>query len=39
MIIGINDSKTLTRHHSCEFKCRFNGKQCNSNQWWNNDKS
>ena len=39
MIIGINDSETLTRHHSCEFKCRFNGKQCNSNQWWNNDKS
>ena len=23
---------------SCECKCRFDGKECNWNQWWNNDK-
>ena len=22
----------------CECNCRFDGKRCNSNQWWNNDK-
>ena len=38
MITGINESKTLTWHISCECKCRFYGKKCNSNQWWNNDK-
>ena len=38
MITGINESKTLTKHISCKFKCRFHGRKCNSNQWWNNDK-
>ena len=38
MIKGINESKTLTKHISCECKCRFDGKNWNSNQWWNNDK-
>ena len=38
MITGINESKTLTKHTSCECKCRFDGKKCNSNQWWNNGK-
>ena len=38
MITGINTSKTLTKHISCECKCRFDGKKCNSNQCWNNDK-
>ena len=38
MITGINESKTLTRHISCECKCKFDGTKCNSNQWWNNDK-
>ena len=28
----------LTKQMSCEYKCKFNGKKCNSNQWWNNDK-
>ena len=37
-ITGINESKTLTKHRSCECKCRFHGKKCNSNQLWNNDK-
>ena len=38
MITGINGSKTFTKHRSCECKCRFNEKKCNSYQWWNNDK-
>ena len=38
MITGINESKTLTRHIACECKCRFDGRKCNSDQWWNNDK-
>ena len=38
MITGINESKTLTKHISCECKCNFDGKKYNSNQWWNNDK-
>ena len=38
MITGINESKTLTKHISCECKCRFNKRKCNSDQWWNNDK-
>ena len=35
-ITGINESKTLTKHISCE--CRFDGRKCNEDQWWNNDK-
>ena len=38
MITGINESKTLTEHISCECKCKFDGRKCNSDQWWNNDK-
>ena len=39
MITGINESKTLIKHVSCECKCTFDGKKkCNSEQWWNNDK-
>ena len=38
MIIGINKSETLIKHMSCEFKCKFDGKKCNSNQKWNKDK-
>ena len=34
----INESKTLTKHISCECKCKFDGTKCNSNQWCNNDK-
>ena len=29
---GINESKTLTKHISCECKCNFDGRKCNSNQ-------
>ena len=38
MIAGINESKILTKHVSCEWKCNFDGRKCNSNQKWNNNK-
>ena len=38
MITRLNESKTLATHISCEPKCKFDGRICNSNQWWNNDK-
>ena len=36
MITGIK-LKILTKHISCECKCKFDGRKCNSNQWWNNN--
>ena len=33
MITGINESKTLIKHLSCECKCKFDGTKCKSNQW------
>ena len=30
MITGINELKTLTKHISCQCKCRFDGRKCNS---------
>ena len=38
MITGINEWKALTNHISCEFKCTFDGRKCNSDQLWNNKK-
>ena len=38
MFTGINEWKTLTKHISCESKCKFDGRKSNSDQWWNNDK-
>ena len=38
MITGINESKTLIKHISCECKCKFDETKSNSNQWWNNGK-
>ena len=38
MIAGINESKTLTKHMSCECKCWFDERKSNSDQRWNNDK-
>ena len=35
MITEINESKTLTKHLLCKYKCRFHGRKCNSDQWWN----
>ena len=30
MITGTTESKKLTKHISCEYKCRFDGRKCNS---------
>ena len=38
MITGIIESKTLTKHISCECKCKVDRTKCGSNQLWNNDK-
>ena len=38
MIIGINELKILTKYISCECKCKFDRKKCNSNEKWNKDK-
>ena len=38
MITEINESKKLTKHISCECKCKFDGRICNSDQKWNIDK-
>ena len=38
MITRINESKVLTQHISWECKYKFHGRNCNSDQWWNNDK-
>ena len=37
-ITDINESKTLTKHISCESKCKLDGRKCNAGQWWNKDK-
>ena len=39
MIIGISESKTLTKHIACECKVKFefDGRKCNSNKKWNNN--
>ena len=38
LIARVNKSKTLTKHISCECKCKFDGRKCSSNQKWNNDR-
>ena len=38
MITGINESKTLSKHISCECKCKFDERKCNSDHWLNNNK-
>ena len=38
MITGIIESKTLTKHISYECKCKLDGRNCNLDQWWENDK-
>ena len=37
-IAGINEWKTLMKHLSCECKCIFDERNCNSDQWWYNIK-
>ena len=38
MITGKNESKILAKDMSCECECKFDGRKCNSDQWWNADK-
>ena len=38
MITRINESRILTKHISCKCECKFDGRKCNLNQRWNNDK-
>ena len=38
MTTWINESKTLAKHVLCDYKCKFDGRKCYSNQKWNNDK-
>ena len=38
MITGKNESKLLAKVISCECKYKFDGRKCNSDQNWNNDK-
>ena len=38
MIIGIIESKILIKNISCKCKCKFDGRKCNSDQKWNNNK-
>ena len=35
MITDKNEAKTITKHISCDCKCKFNSTPCNSNQKWN----
>ena len=36
IITNKNETKTMTKHISCDCRCTFNGTTCNSNQKWNN---
>ena len=38
IITRINEQKTIIKNISCECKCTFDGKKCDSNQKQNNDK-
>ena len=38
MIVNKNEAKTMTKHISCDCKCKFSSTTCNSNQKWNNKK-
>ena len=37
LVTRINEAKTLIKHISFNFKCRFNSTTCNSNKKWNNE--
>ena len=34
----ITRMKTLAKDISCGYKCKFDGRPCNLNEKWNNDK-
>ena len=31
-------NQKLNKQLSCECKCKFDRRNCNSDRWWNNDK-
>ena len=33
IVIGINESKTLTKYILCKCKCRFDGRKGSSDEW------
>ena len=37
MITNKEEAKTMTKHISCDCKCKFISTTCNSNQKWNNE--
>ena len=37
MITGISESKIVASAISCECKSKFDGRNCNSGQWWNSN--
>ena len=39
MMTNEGEAKTMTKHISCDFKCKFNGATWNSHQKWNNKTS
>ena len=38
IIVGIDGLKILTKNISSDCKCKSDGRKCNSDQWWKNDK-
>ena len=38
IITEIKEWKTFIKHILCKCKCKFDGRKCNSDQWWNKDK-
>ena len=36
MITNKNETKTISKHISCDCKCKFKSTACNLNQKWNN---
>ena len=38
VITGMHDSNILAKDISCKCKCRFDGKKCDSDQWWKNGR-
>ena len=39
IITGIDESRTLTNHVSCQCKCKFDGRRYNLNYWQNNENA
>ena len=36
-ITNKNEAKTIVKHISCDYKCKFNSATCNSDPKWNSD--